>query len=127
WTHIETGEKITAGRVEKMSKSKKNVIDPADIFESYGADAARLFILSDPPPDRDLEWSEAGLEGAWRYLNRVWKLVNNHLDKPVQDNVDTPLRRKAHQTLQGVGSDIENFHFNKAVARIRELTNMMEE
>lgn len=125
-THKETGGKIAQGPVFKMSKSKKNVIDPADIFETYGADAARMFILSDSPPDRDLEWSESGLDGAWRYLNRVYRLVHTHKDKAVDMNADTPLRRKVHQTIRGVEQDIEGFTFNKAVARIRELTNMME-
>ncbi len=125
-THKDTGGKVIQGPVFKMSKSKKNVIDPADIFETYGADAARMFILSDSPPDRDLEWSESGLDGAWRYLNRVYRLVNTHKDKSVDASVDTPLRRKLHQTVHGVQNDIEGFAFNKAVARIRELTNMME-
>lgn len=125
-THKDTGGKVTAGRVEKMSKSKKNVIDPADIFETYGADAARLFILSDSPPDRDLEWSESGLDGAWRYLNKLYRTVLTHKDKPLNLNVNNNLRRKLHQTIHAVGQDIEGFHFNKAVARIRELTNFME-
>src|SRR3546814_5772895 len=71
---IETGEQATLGRVEKMSKSKKNVVDPDDIIEQYGADAVRWFMLSDSPPERDLPWTEAGIEGAWRFINRLWRL-----------------------------------------------------
>ncbi len=72
---IKTKKPVTVGRIEKMSKSKKNTVDPRHIIESYGADAARLFMLSDSPPERDLEWTDAGIEGAWRYINRLWKLV----------------------------------------------------
>ncbi len=119
---------VTQGRVEKMSKSKKNVVDPEDILNTYGADAARLFILSDTPPDRDLEWTESGIEGAWRFINRLHRLVA----EPVADHVALPLstvesrmalKRASHQTAAGVASDIEAFHMNKAVARIRELAN----
>src|SRR5690606_32294009 len=73
--HAETGRPVTVGRVEKMSKSKKNTVDPLKILDSYGADAVRLFVLSDSPPDRDLEWTDAGIEGAWKYMNRLWRLV----------------------------------------------------
>jgi leucyl-tRNA synthetase len=122
---------VTAQRVEKMSKSKKNVIDPQDILDTYGADAARLFILSDTPPDRDLEWTEAGVEGAWRFVNRLYRLVAEpSVALPAKTQIassysDTAmaLRRQAHQTAAGVASDIEAFHMNKAVARIRELAN----
>src|SRR5690606_2764995 len=75
FVHAATGEKVTVGRIEKMSKSKKNTVDPVEILETYGADAARLFILSDSPPERDLEWTESGIEGAWKYVNRLWRLV----------------------------------------------------
>lgn len=126
---IEKGSnlKVTAGAVIKMSKSKKNVIDPTDIFESYGADAARLFILSDSPPDRDLEWSEAGLDGAWRFINKLYRSVQDTVGKPVNADVDNALARKTHQTIAGISNDIENFHYNKSVARIRELYNAAEQ
>ena len=75
WITIATGRPVVAGRVEKMSKSKRNTVDPAEIIEAYGADTARLFMLSDSPPERDLEWTDAGVDGAWRYLNRLWRLV----------------------------------------------------
>lgn len=123
---------VTAGRVEKMSKSKRNTIDPQDILDTYGADAARMFILSDSPPDRDLEWTESGLDGAWRFINRLHRLVTDNknliLTAPVGEASEAAqkLQQKAHQTLAKVGSDIEAFHMNKAVARLRELTNMIE-
>ena len=72
---VNGGLPVTGGRIEKMSKSKRNVIDPAGIIEAYGADTARLFMLSDSPPERDLEWTESGVDGAWRYLNRIWRAV----------------------------------------------------
>jgi leucyl-tRNA synthetase len=75
WTIVETGAPATAGRIEKMSKSKKNVVDPDDIVDQYGADAVRWFMLSDSPPERDLEWSEAGIEGCWRFVQRLWRLT----------------------------------------------------
>ncbi len=125
-------EPVTAGRVEKMSKSKKNTIDPQDILDTYGADAARLFILSDSPPDRDLEWSESGLEGAWRFINRLHRLVTDQKDVMLKTSTGTPsdaaqkLQQKAHQTIAKVGQNIEAFHMNKAVASLRELVNMIE-
>jgi leucyl-tRNA synthetase len=75
-THIKTGEPVTVGRSQKMSKSKKNVVDPTVIVDSYGADTARLFMLSDSPPERDLEWSDSGVEGCYKYLNRLWKIAS---------------------------------------------------
>ena len=80
--HTETGEPVTVGRSETMSKSKKNVVDPGKIIDSYGADTARLFMLSDSPPERDLEWTDAGVDGAWRYLNRLWRLVGTEAPLP---------------------------------------------
>ncbi len=125
---IATGKPVTIGRIEKMSKSKKNTVDPRHIIESYGADAARLFMLSDSPPDRDLEWTDAGIEGAWRYIQRVWRLVSSSSSAvAVENDASANLRQKTHQTIAAVTDDIEKFHFNKAIARIRELTNMMED
>lgn len=123
---------VTQGRVEKMSKSKKNVVDPDDILNTYGADAARLFVLSDSPPERDIEWTEAGIEGALRFINRLYRMVvtdrPNLGDKKPEsfDNAAAELRSTAHKTLAGVAEDIEAFHMNKAVARLRELTNAIE-
>lgn len=119
------GDKVTVGRSEKMSKSKKNTVDPRSMIATYGADAARLFMLSDSPPERDLEWTDAGIEGAWRYLNKLWRLVVA-LKVPVAGE-DEKLKKATHKTIAAVTEDIEKFHFNKAIARIRELTNMLSE
>ena len=130
------GQPVTAGRVEKMSKSKKNVIDPQVIIESYGADCARLFMLSDSPPERDLEWTEAGIEGAWRYLNRIWRLYDERLAAlaPTGTAAPEPLSEQARElerlvnvTVDRVSDALERFRFNKAVAQVRELTNALEE
>ncbi len=110
-----TGAPIVVGRVEKMSKSKKNVVDPAPILDRYGADAARWFMLSDSPPERDLPWSEAGIEGAERFVRRVGKLVANH--QPGGAGSDA-LARLRHRTIAGVATDIETLQFNKAVAKL---------
>ncbi len=132
WIKTEDGSPVTMGRVEKMSKSKRNTIDPQDILDSYGADAARLFILSDSPPDRDLEWSESGLKGAWRYINALHTLCHD-IPEAGKDFVKGPMSpeiedilKKAHQTIAAVAKDIEAFHMNKAVARLRELSNALE-
>ncbi|MCB9978054.1 MAG: leucine--tRNA ligase [Rhodospirillales bacterium] len=128
------GRPATVGRIEKMSKSKKNVVDPETILNMYGADAARLFILSDSPPERDLEWTEAGIEGASRYINRLWRLVTEPPVALCGKDAPAPaqfsdgalaLRRQAHRAIVGVSADIESFALNKAVARIRELSNAM--
>jgi leucyl-tRNA synthetase len=124
-THRSSGKAVTMGRSEKMSKSKKNVVDPEEIIGTYGADTARLFMLSDSPPDRDLDWTEAGVEGAWRYVNRLWRLAQ---EIPAADNGegDAAMIGLLHRTIAGVTGDLDKFHFNKAVARIRELTNALE-
>jgi len=116
-------EPVTVGRVEKMSKSKKNTVDPAPIIEEYGADAVRWFMLSDSPPERDLEWSESGIEGAWRFVQRLWRLVDGAADA---EGVDAALDRKLHRTIAGVAEDIEALSFNKAVAKLYELTSAIE-
>ncbi len=120
---VETGEPVTVGRVEKMSKSKKNTVDPTEILDQYGADAARWFMLSDSPPERDLEWSEAGIEGAWRFVQRVWRLA---IDRAPAEGLDKDLDRKLHKTIAGVGEDIEALSFNKAVAKLYELASALE-
>ncbi len=131
------GSAVTVGRSEKMSKSLKNVVDPESIIETYGADTARLFMLSDSPPDRDLDWTEAGIEGAWRYVNRLWRMVNQASAPslaPLGTSGPDTLgeRSKAvlkviHRTIVTVSDDLDKFHFNRAVARIRELTNELED
>ena len=123
---LDTKRPVTVGRIEKMSKSKKNTVDPRHIMESYGADAARLFMMSDSPPERDLEWTESGIEGAWRYINRVWRLTNEVVAHEQGAGETGNIKKLTHKTVDAVTKDIENFHFNKAVARIRELTNALE-
>jgi len=115
---------VLRGRVEKMSKSKKNTVDPEPIVDQYGADAVRWFMLSDSPPERDLEWSENGIEGAWRFVQRLWRLVDAAPDGATGQ--DTALDRKLHQTIAGIASDIEALSFNKAVAKLYELTSAIE-
>ncbi len=118
------GFQVTIGRVEKMSKSKKNVVDPDEIVARYGADAVRWFMLSDSPPERDLPWSEAGIEGCWRMVQRLWRLFG-HYDAGVQ-GADQALDRQLHRIIAAVGADIEALSFNKAVARIYELASAIE-
>jgi len=120
----DTGEPVTLGRVEKMSKSKKNVVDPDDIIDQYGADAVRWFMLSDSPPERDLPWTASGIEGSWRFTNRLWRLFSDASEN--SEGEDKTLLRKLHQTIDGVAKDIEALSFNKAVAKIYELTNAIE-
>ena len=123
---------VEVGRSEKMSKSKKNVVDPDQIIHDYGADTARWFMLSDSPPERDLEWTEAGVTGAWRFQQRLHRIASEAMAKiPAADaarpdafsDAATALRRAAHKTIAGLSADIEAFHFNKAVARLYELAN----
>ena len=123
---------VTVGRSEKMSKSKKNTIDPSLILDHYGSDTTRWFMLSDSPPDRDMDWSEAGIEGAWRHTQRVYRLVSEGIAEAAPKGSGVPnemsaealkLRRATHKTIQAVTQDIERFHFNRAVARLYELTN----
>jgi leucyl-tRNA synthetase len=120
---IATGQPITVGRTEKMSKSKKNTIDPEPIVDQYGADATRWFMLSDSPPERDLAWSEAGIEGSWRFVQRLWRLVDG-IEQG--EGNDVALDRKLAQTIAGVAVDIEALQFNKAVAKLYELVNAIE-
>ncbi|HZH28719.1 MAG TPA: leucine--tRNA ligase [Azospirillaceae bacterium] len=130
------GTPVAVGPIVKMSKSKKNVVDPQQIIETYGADAARLFMMSDSPPDRDLEWTEAGIDGAWRYINRLWRMVAEPAvalpppgtPRPAELGAKAEAVRKAvHKTVVAVSADLDRFHFNKAVARVRELTNTLSD
>ena len=127
------GQEVVVGGQEKMSKSKNNGIDPQAIIEQYGADTARVFMMFAAPPDQSLEWSDAGVEGAHRFLKRVWRLATGFLEKGHaaatidMSNVSKPaqdLRRKTHETIQKVGDDIERRHaFNTAIAAQMELLN----
>ena len=128
-TLLETGEPVDIGPIEKMSKSRRNTVDPSDILESYGADTARWFMLSDSPPDRDVIWTEDGVAGAYRFVQRVWRLVGELAPRlppvgsgsPGDDASD--LRKTAHRSLAAVGQSIDALRFNVAVARIYELVN----
>ena len=127
---------VAVGRVEKMSKSKKNVIDPNILLDKYGADTTRFFCLFAAPPERDLEWSEQGVEGGFRFLNRVWRLAAEMMEsirdvKPFEENPDRlssemrELYKKTHQTIHKVTRDIEDrFHFNTAISAVMELFNV---
>jgi leucyl-tRNA synthetase len=123
WIESATGEPLESGRVEKMSKSKRNTVDPLPIVDQYGADAVRWFMLSDSPPERDLEWSEAGIDGAWRFVQRLWRICAADADG---EGADEALDRKLHRTIAAVGANIEALAFNKAVANIYELANAIE-
>jgi len=125
-----SGEEIKIGPIEKMSKSKKNVVDPDDIIASYGADTARWFMLSDSPPDRDVIWTEAGVEGAHRFVQRVWRLVSESAEAlggveavAATDGAGLAISKAAHKTVKAVGEDLAKLAFNKAVARLYELVN----
>lgn len=131
---VADGSPVKAGRIEKMSKSKRNVVDPENIIGSYGADTARLFMLSDSPPERDLEWTEAGVEGAWRYLSRLWRLITEPAQpfaphgtaRPAELSGKAEAAEKAvHKAIKGIGEAIERFRFNTAVAQVRELSNTL--
>ncbi|MDB5530831.1 MAG: leucine--tRNA ligase [Devosia sp.] len=132
--HLHSGEPITIGSIEKMSKSKKNVVDPDEIVGSYGADTARWFMLSDSPPERDVQWTEAGVEGASRFQQRIWRLVSEtieitkqsaHSVRESDDDEAKALRKIAHRAVHNVSQDIEGLRFNRAVAQIYELTNAL--
>ena len=120
---------VTAGKIEKMSKSKKNVIDPTDIINNYGADTARWFMLSDSPPDRDLEWTDSGISGSHKYINKVWNLMQEVVEgdyKEKSSDEDKTLIDKINQTIESVTENIESFHYNKSVANLYELVNIFQ-
>jgi leucyl-tRNA synthetase len=137
---INTKEQLVVGRSEKMSKSKKNVVEPIGIIDRYGADTARLFMLSDTPPERNLEWSDAGIEGSWKYINRLWKLVLSFVDNDYVKNqaqktlsnineyqgYQQTIIKLNHKTIFAVQNELEKMGFNRAIAKIREFSNVLE-
>jgi leucyl-tRNA synthetase len=131
---IDGGEEVSIGSIEKMSKSKKNTVDPDDIIETYGADVARWFMLSDSPPDRDVIWSDERVQGAARFAQRLWRLVNESAEIGKHAPLSRPqdfgaeaivLRKAAHGALDKVSSGIERLHFNVCLAHIREFSNAL--
>ena len=135
--HVDTGEPVTVGRSIKMSKSKKNVVDPQMIVSTYGADSARLFMLSDTPPEKDMEWTTTGVEGSWKYINKLWRMTydaTESCESPLYGTPEPDLNGDAlkvwkttHKTIHFVTDALENLHFNTAVAKIRELTNALND
>ena len=129
---LDNGDEVTIGSIEKMSKSKKNVVDPDDIIASCGADAARFFMLSDSPPERDVIWTEAGVDGAHRFVQRVWRLLGeaaptlkSAAPAPAREGEAAGISKAAHKTLKAVGEDLDKLAFNKAIARMHELVNTL--
>ncbi|KAF0231909.1 MAG: hypothetical protein FD175_470 [Beijerinckiaceae bacterium] len=122
---IATGKDAVIGSIEKMSKSRKNVVDPDDIIESYGADTARWFMLSDSPPERDVIWSEEGVQGASRFVQKVWRLVGEAVDLLKAQSGGTPhaVTKAAHKAILAVGDDLERLRFNRCIAHIHDLSN----
>ena len=134
-TLVESGAPVNIGDIVKMSKSKKNIVDPDDIIASYGADCARWFMLSDSPPERDVIWTEAGVAGASRFMQRIWRLVDIVEEKGCELGSSMPsqfgddamaLRRAAHKTVHQVSQNIEGLRFNVSVAQIYELVNHVQ-
>jgi leucyl-tRNA synthetase len=127
---IENGAEVTIGDVEKMSKSKKNTVAPEEIFDVYGVDAARLFVLSDSPPERDAQWSNSGVQGAWRFVNRVWDEFESQpaagVDGAGDDEAATALRRATHKLTRQVTEAIDTFRFNSGIARLYEFLNLLK-
>ena len=132
--HRITKKKVYAIRSEKMSKSKKNIVDPVNIIKEYGADTARIFMLSDSPPERNLEWSSSGIEGAKKYIHKIWVYFNNiefhkdktknNIDDDYKDALSIKLRQQMHFCIQKVTQNLDSFQYNVAVATIREFSNL---
>jgi leucyl-tRNA synthetase len=132
WTRISDGAKIVAGDVIKMSKSKKNTVDPLNSIATYGADAVRLFVLSDSPPEKDLEWTLGGIDGSWRFVGKLYRMVTEAVAGGLPDLKKTPgtfsdkameLRRATHRALLAFTESLDRFQFNTGIARLREFTN----
>jgi leucyl-tRNA synthetase len=125
--HRDSGQQLVIGDIEKMSKSKKNVVAPEDIFEAYGVDAARLFVMSDSPPERDVQWTTGGVEGAGRFVQRVWAEFDSQPSGTPDAAPDPELRKATHKLIKAVTESIEGFRFNSGVARLYEFLNILRE
>ncbi|MGI9477448.1 MAG: leucine--tRNA ligase [Hyphomicrobiaceae bacterium] len=134
-TEVASGKPAEIGAIEKMSKSKKNLVDPDDIITGYGADCARWFMLSDSPPERDVIWTEAGVAGASRYIQRIWRMIHEIIEQGAAKGTEMPgkfgdeamkLRRAVHKALHQVGQNIEGLRFNVAVAQLYEVANAIQ-
>ena len=133
FVEISTGAPVTVGQIEKMSKSKTNTVDPEEIISDFGADVARWFVLSDSPPERDVEWTQSGVEGSWRFAQKVWAVVDAlpegapapDTTLPDMDDAATDLRKAAHRALAAIEDAIDTFRFNSAIATIHEWVNTL--
>jgi leucyl-tRNA synthetase len=140
YIHIKTNEEVFLGKSEKMSKSKKNIVEPGKIIEKYGTDTARLFMLSDSPVDKNLQWNDSGVDGCYKYINRLFKLVNNskNLENYKEDEfydkknivklgIDQQnLIKITHKTIKFTQDNLEKMSYNIVIAKIRELSNVLE-
>ena len=129
---ISTGEQVTMGEIESMSKSKKNVIDPESIIDAYGADSARWFMLSDSPPEKDINWTDSGIHGAWKICQKIWTIVRKNqelLERKVESNdpnyegENLVFIKTIHQNLHAITQSIEKFQMNVSIARVFEIVN----
>jgi leucyl-tRNA synthetase len=121
-----SGEVVTIGDIEKMSKSKRNVVAPADLADSYGVDAARITVLSDSPPERDVQWTSAGVDGAWRLVGRIWSEFDAEpVIEPPDAARETEFRRATHRAIKAVTDAIEGWRFNSAIARLHEFVGVV--
>ena len=133
YVEISTGDAVKVGSIEKMSKSKRNTVDPEEIIADFGADVARWFVLSDSPPERDVEWTQSGVEGSWRFAQKVWASVDSLPEGaptaaaalPEMDDAGNELRKASHRAIDAISKAIEGFRFNSAVATIHEWTNAL--
>ena len=126
---LSTGDDLVIGDIEKMSKSKKNVVAPEEILDAYGVDAGRLFVLSDSPPERDVQWTSGGVEGAWRFVNRVWAEFDALPEGEVEGSdpaAAQTLRRATHKAIKAVSDGFDGFRFNSAIARLYEFVNTLK-
>jgi len=121
-----TGEPLVIGDIEKMSKSKKNTVAPEEIFDVYGVDAARLFVLSDSPAERDVQWTTGGVQGSWRFVNRVWDEFDSEPQAASSAEPDPELRRATHKLVKQVTEAIDGFRFNSGIARLYEFLNLLK-